>query len=247
MSASSDDATGAAPEKAAAPEHDEPSAESVVAFLRRHPAFLNDHPELFSALVPPEFKRGEGVLDMQAFMVGRLQSEMRNMERREKTLLAAAEANAAVQARILEGAEALLRARSFENLIRVINDELPEMLAVGTISLCVETEDPLPGKGGDIGVIIMKAGMIDSLFTGDETVALHAEMTGEQTIFGAAAGEVRSVALLRLRFGPGLPIGLLALGANEADEFDVRQSTDLLAFVARVVEFCVRRWLGVRN
>ena len=76
MSGSSDDATGAATEKAAAPEHDAPSAESVVTFLRRHPAFLNDHPELFSALVPPEFKRGEGVLDMQAFMLGRKRDEL---------------------------------------------------------------------------------------------------------------------------------------------------------------------------
>lgn len=242
-----DDATDAATDNGRALEGDELAPESVATFLGRHPEFLNDHPELFSKLVPPALNRGEGVLDMQAFMLRRLQSELRGTKMREAALLAAAEAKAAVQARVLKAAEALLRARSFENLIRVINEDLPQMLSVETISLCVETEEPLPGKGGDTGVVVMKAGMIDSLFPGDEVVALHAEMGGERAIFGAAAGEVRSVALLRLRFGPGLPTGLLALGAGEAGGFDGRQGTDLLAFVARVVEFCVRQWLGVRN
>ena len=242
-----DDATDAATESGRAPEGDALAPESVVTFLGRHPEFLNDHPELFSALVPPALNRGEGVLDMQAFMLRRLQSELRGTKTREAALLAAAEANAAAQARVLKAASVLLRARSFENLIRVINEDLPGMLSVETISLCIETEAALPGKGGDTGVVVMKAGMIDSLFPGDEVVALHAEMEGERAIFGDAAGEVRSVALLRLRFGRGLPAGLLALGASEAGGFDGGQETDLLAFVARVIEFCVRQWLEVRN
>ena len=251
MSGKSDDATGEATKPATdngtASEGDAPAPESVVTFLGRHPEFLNDHPELFSALVPPALNRGKGVLDMQVFMLRRLQSELRGMKMREATLLAAAEANTEVQARILKAAEALLRARSFEDLIRVINEDLPGMLSVETISLCIETEAALPGKGGDTGVVVMKAGMIDKLFTGDEAVALHAEKEGEPAIFGDAAGAVRSVALLRLRFGPNLPTGLLALGAGEVGGFDGRQGTDLLAFVARVIEFCVRRWLEVRN
>lgn len=199
MSGKSDDATGAATNNGRASEGDELAPESVATFLGRHPEFLNDHPELFSALVPPALNRGEGVLDMQAFMLRRLQSELRGTKTREAALLAAAEANAAVQARILKAAEALLRARSFENLIRVINQDLPGMLAVETISLCVETDAALPGKGGDTGVIVMKAGMIDKLFPGDEVMALHAEMGGERAIFGDAAGEVRSVAMRRRR------------------------------------------------
>ena len=247
MSGKSDDATDAATDNGRALEHDELSPESVVRFLGRHPEFLNDHPELFSALVPPALNRGEGVLDMQAFMLRRLQSELSGMKGREAVLLAAAEANAAAQARVLKAAKALLRARSFEDLIRVINDDLPGMLSVGTISLCIETEAAPLGKGGGTGVIIMKAGMIDKLFRGDEVVALYPEMGGKRAIFGDAAGEVRSVALLRLRFGSNLPAGLLALGAREADGFDGRQGTDLLAFVARVIEFCVRRWLAAGN
>ncbi|MCH7472690.1 DUF484 family protein, partial [bacterium] len=69
-----DDATDAATESGRAPEGDALAPESVVTFLGRHPEFLNDHPELFSALVPPAPNRGEGVLDMQAFMLRQLQS-----------------------------------------------------------------------------------------------------------------------------------------------------------------------------
>jgi len=94
--------------------------------------------------------------------IRRLQSELSGMKGREAVLLAAAETNAAAQARVLKAAKALLRARSFEDLIRVINDDLPGMLSVGTISLCIETEAALLGKGGGTGVIIMKAGMVAS-------------------------------------------------------------------------------------
>src|SRR5262249_7295446 len=47
-------------------------ADQVVAYLERHPEFLNDHPQLLELLTQPDQQLGAGVLDMQKFMVIRL-------------------------------------------------------------------------------------------------------------------------------------------------------------------------------
>jgi len=51
------------------------------------------------------------------------------------------------------------------------------------------------------------------------------------------------MALMRLTFGPAAPAGLLAIGAASSDGFHPEQATDLLSFLARLFEQCVRRWL----
>ena len=66
-----------------------PAASEVAAFLERHPDFLNDRPELLEALTPPATRRGRRVLDMQYFMVARLQRTVREMKDREADLVTA--------------------------------------------------------------------------------------------------------------------------------------------------------------
>ena len=51
--------------------------------------------------------------------------------------------------------------------------------------------------------------------------------------------------MMRLSFGPHAPAGLFALGASAADGFDARQGTDLLGFLAHVLQLRIRRWLSL--
>ena len=51
-------------------------AGAVADYLRRHPDFLAAHPDLIPALTPPELRRGEGVVDMQHFMLQRLRHDL---------------------------------------------------------------------------------------------------------------------------------------------------------------------------
>ena len=48
------------------------SAEQVIDYLRRNPGFLAAHPELLDHLTPPSRATGNGVVDMQGFMIERL-------------------------------------------------------------------------------------------------------------------------------------------------------------------------------
>lgn len=220
------------------------TAESVAHYLRAHPDFLAENTDLLSVLTPPQFNHGNGVVDMQSFMLTRLRAEIAQLQTRERTLLAAAESNVNVQSRVHHGTRALLDARSFKHLIRVINEDLPGMLKVEAIVLCVESDEKLPGKTADAGVVVIKPGTVKRLLEPGTDIALCPDTPGEKTIFGGAAARVNSAAMLRLDIGAKAPAALLALGSRAPDGFDPRQGTDLLGFLGHVVEHCIRRWLS---
>ncbi len=139
---------------------------------------------------------------------------------------------------------ALLRARSFDHLIGIINEDLPEMLAVEATALCVETEEKLPGASASAGVVVIKPGTIDGLMAPGTDIVLRPDTPGETAIFRTTSAEVRSMALLRLGFGPKTPSALFALGSGAPDGFDPRQGTELLGFLGHVVGHCIRIWLN---
>ena len=217
--------------------------EAVAEYLRRHPDFLVDHPNLFAALTPPTHHQGEGVVDLQRFMLESMREELRSLQSRENRLLDAAEERDASQSRVQEAALAILEARSFEHLIRTVNERIAQLLALASVRLCVETSESIPGPSGKAGVVVIEPGTIDKWMRRTDDIVLVGGAPGRRAIFGGDAGDVRSYALLRLGFGPKSPGGLLALGSSDADGFHPRQGTELIAFFARVLEHCVRRWL----
>jgi uncharacterized protein YigA (DUF484 family) len=236
MSTSSDDAKALTTEVLA--------PEAVAAFLERNPGFLNDRPALMSLLVPPNFDHGNGVLDMQMFMLDRLRGQLTHVKSRERALLETAEANARVQHRVHRAIRTLLAARSFEALIRGIVDDLPELFDIAAAALCIETEQPLSRGAGSTGLVLLSPDAMDRMADAEEPVTLRPNTEGDEAIFGARAGRIRSIAVLQLDFGSKAPRGMLVLGSAAPDGFDPAQSTDLLAFFAFVMQRCVRRWLN---
>jgi len=70
-------------------------------------------------------------------------------------------------------------------------------------------------------------------------------VAGDAMVFGAAAGLVRSDTMLRLTISPAAPLGLLAFGTRHPGYFNPGQGTELLGFLARVLEHCIREWLDL--
>ena len=68
---------------------------------------------------------------------------------------------------------------------------------------------------------------------------------GDEALFGSGAGLVRSQALVRLNVSTGTPPCLLALGSREPDMFHSGMRTELISFLARVLERCIGSWLDL--
>ncbi|MEQ9642346.1 MAG: DUF484 family protein [Alphaproteobacteria bacterium] len=220
-----------------------PSADEVEAYLRANPDFFDDRPGVLADLTAPARDDGENVLDMQQFMLRRLQTEVTRLDGYQRELLATSRVNQAAQGQVHRAALALLEATGFEHLIHVCTHDLPAILDVDAVTLCVEAADELsPRRARTNGVYVLDPGTVRTLLGGAEAVLLP-DAHGDGAIFGPAAGLVRSQALVRVHASSRAPVGLLALGSRDPERFEAGQATELLGFLARLLERLIRGWL----
>ncbi len=223
----------------------EPAADEVVAFLRRNPSFLEEHPELLEILTPPAQRTGENVHDMQAFMLRRLRDEVGRLGTQFAELIETGRSNMTVQSQVHGAVLALLEARSFEHLIYLATEELAPILDVDVITICVEvTADETPARVRTAGIHKLESHGVDSRIGQGRDVLLANDIPGDPDVFGPAAGIVRSQALARLRCGRHAPCGLIAFGARDKGKFEPHQGAELLVFLARVLERQIQGWLN---
>lgn len=221
-----------------------PAKADIRAFLADNPHYLTDNPEVLAAVTPAPRHADERVTDMQGFLIARLREENARLDARHAELLATVRANAASQGRIHNAALMILEARSFEELIEIATTDLAVRLDVDIAMLAVERTG-VPDRKSAAGIRLLPAGSVDRIIGEGRDVVLNTAVSGSQEIYGAGAGLVASEALLRLRASPEAPMGILALGSRDRARFDPGQGTELLAFLARVIELCIRTWLGL--
>ena len=223
----------------------EPSGEDIVAYLRRHPGFLEDHPELLEILTPPSERTGENVHDIQQFMLRRMGAEVGRLRGQLGELIEIGRSNRTVQSQVHGAVLALLEARSFEHLIYLLTEELAPILDVDAVTICIErTDEEMPGRARMAGVFVLEPHGVDSRIGQGHDVLLANDIPADPDVFGPAAGIVRSQALARLRCGKHVPSGLIAFGARDRRKFRPDQGADLLVFLARALERQIQGWLN---
>jgi len=189
----------------------------IADWLARHPDFLDRRPELLQVLTPVGSRRGEGVLDFQRFVAGRLQDDLARLRRGHEEFVSASRAGASAQGRVHATVLALLAARSLEHCVEV-----------ATVDLALHLEADAVVLGFEAGAQALLAG----------------PAVGDPALFDAAAPLVRSQALLRLPAGALLPAGLLALGARDPARFQPGAASDALIFLAQALALVLAGWLG---
>ena len=225
-------------------EPDGPAPADVAAYLARHPEFLNDRPELLEVLTPPATRSGRRVLDMQYFMVARLQRTVREVKEREADLLNATRSGRSQASRVHAAVLALCEPHALDNLMEIISNDLPTLLETDVVVIGVEAEDEQRRRSlhSTPGVYLLGHGAVDRVLGGKDVLLSEAHDT-ESMLFGGAATLVKSTALLRLRLGrPGKP-ALLALGSRDEARFLPGQSTEMLTFLAEALGRRMREWL----
>jgi len=217
----------------------------VATYLRQHAGFLAEHPDLLQILTPPAQRRGEGVVDMQQFMLQRLQTEVARLKNQHRALITTSRANLASQARIHQAVLVLLAAPSFEHLIQIVTTDFAVLLDADVITLAVESASGCQSHLSVRGVQLLERGAVESMFGPDRDVLLLGDSEGDPAIFGGGAGLVRSAALLRLKVSPRAPAGLLAIGSRRIGKFHTGQGTELLGFLAKSLSVVIAGWLDL--
>jgi uncharacterized protein YigA (DUF484 family) len=226
------------------------SPDEVRAFLLRHPDFVASDADLIATLIPSPSNDGN-VVDMQHFVISKLQNQVRTLRAIQSDLIEASSLNSLAREQVHAAALALLDARTFEDLIEYVTapEGLARTLGLCAATICIEAangvECGVVGSIGLRGVRVLEPGGVARMMGGDLPYRLVANVRGSSGLYGAQAEEVLSEALVRLDFSPASPPGLFALGGAAAEQFHPDQGADLLEFLARIVERCVRLWLDL--
>ncbi|MGB0681715.1 MAG: DUF484 family protein [Magnetovibrionaceae bacterium] len=226
-----------------------PTEEEVRAYLKRNPDFLARNTDLIGDLVPPDRSSGSRVIDLQRFQVAALQDEMGTLRATTAEVIGTQRDNLNIQSRVHEAVLALLATTTEAGFLRVTLNEWPMMLDVDVVSICFEHPNggsPVPMAETDGELRPLPAGYQRMILDG-APARLFEDFSDDGTLFGAGSTLVRSVAFARIG-GAGigqeghLPPGLLCLGSRSAGTFDQAQGTELLSFLARVVEQMLIAW-----
>lgn len=230
-------------------------AADIRALILHDPNLILEDQELMQALLAADSRAyGRKVVDLRGVLVERLEERLDRLQDTHREVLAAAYDNVAGMNQVHRACLALLEPPDFEGFLAVLTRDVAPILAVEVIRLALE----VPGAEGGTGigpgalrdaVVGLPRGGIDGYLTHGRNVAprpvtLRRASAQRPDIYGQAATAVQSEALLRLDLGVTGPVGLLALGATDQRRFNAEQGTDLLAFLAGVLECTLRRWVA---
>jgi uncharacterized protein YigA (DUF484 family) len=219
-------------------------ARDVLAYLRRHPEFLDEHPEALRLLRPPGREIGDGVVDFQHFLYERQRREINRINLEYRNLIATCRGNLSSQTRVHKAALAVLAAPSFGQLLQIVTTDLAVLLDVDVVTIAVENIAGIAPRLNTHGIHLLEAGTVEECLGPDKAVIYEADVAGDPLLFGGAAGLVRSQALVRLRFGRETPIGLLCIGTRKPGRFHPGLGTELLGFLGRIVGLAIGLWLN---
>jgi uncharacterized protein len=208
---------------------------AVVDYLRKNPDFFVHHPDILDELEWPKRYDGEQVIDLQ-------HEALRRLRAKQSMLVDNSRSNMSVQLATHEAVLAMLEARTLDEFIGIIQDEVPILLDIDMAAIALE------GEVDDINIsaegmpVLLPIGEVHKRL-GDEDVTLISKIEKGDELFGATRDLVRSVAIARLYHSDVMPAGLLILGSRIEDTFNPHQGTELITFMARAAEIQIEKWL----
>lgn len=223
----------------AAPQLDD---DAIIAWLKVHPDFLQRNPDIVEALLPPRQDGGRRIADFQSYMIDRLKIAKTRADETAREIVETARNNMNSQTRIHRAVLRLLEASSFDEFIQTLISDLTNLLDVDITSLVVEADGQEIPHINTLGIRIVPEGTVDKWMQG-KTTLLQSDISGIEAIFGAGATLVRSQALIRVDIAMQTPPAILAFGSRDPQFFSPTQGTELVSFLARVVERQFRTWL----
>ncbi len=208
--------------------------ESLRELLRADPSLVRDDPELLAALGLRI--DAANIVDFGPAALTRVAAAHKRESSARRQLEATARANFAAQAQTHAAVIDILEARNHSDLARRV-DELAT-LRFGLVGATMALEGPGRAPAGWYELVEGQADLI----LGPQRLArmgFHAPALG---LFGDKAGNIRSMAMVRMAMWEPARQGILAFGSPEPKGFTADMGAELVAFLARVVERTAERW-----
>lgn len=218
---------------------------SVAEYLLTYPDFFERNAALLAKLRLPHMRDVASTVSLVERQVEVLRERNQALERRLKELIDVARANDALAERIHRLSQRLIRARTLTETVHAIEASLREdfdarnavlvLFIEAARGLAVESDRFL--RAVDPADPSMRT--FDSLLQSGKPRCGQIRDLQRDYLFGADAVEVGSVAVTPL--GPKGEVGLLAIGASDAERFHPAMSTEFLTRIAELVTQALAR------
>ena len=210
---------------------------TVASYLRRHPEFLTDYPDLASQLVMPSTNGPAAALSVHQLRV--LREKNTELEARLRELATVAFENETLMRRVHSLMLALLGAADMEETVRNVVLRLTDDFKSERIRLVFFGDlSGLPDEPWLLREPRGLAGLPEfaSFLEHNDPVAGRLAPDKLHRLFGDAAPDVRSAALMRVG-----PDALLAIGSADADRFHPGMGTLFLDMISTTVGSAIER------
>jgi len=225
------------------------ATEKLRADILNDPSVVLEDSEVMRALLhAQDAANGDRVVDLRNVFLERLEQRLERLEDTHASVIAAAFDNMAGTNQVQRAVLAVLEPRDFPSFLDVLQNEVASILGVDMVRLCIESKSQSGGLPHAV-ITPMEPGSIREVILNGRDVAmrkvtLRAAGPNKARVFTAAAGRVKSEALLRLDLGQKQLPALLAFGSEHIDRFSPDQGIDLLTFFAEAFERILRRWVA---
>jgi uncharacterized protein YigA (DUF484 family) len=199
------------------------SDDDVVRFLRGHPDFFQQHPDLFTELLLPDPHDGNAVslIERQAVL---LRERVKALESRLAELLRIGRDNDLLARHLIEWTKSLLAEPDRSRIGLAATDALKRVFGVPLVEVRIWGATPAPT---DAAAVAWAARLpVPLCGIGLDLSALH----GLPDTWANA----RSAALIPLRNGNAPPFGLIVMGSSDATRFDANLGTAVLTRIGEL-------------
>lgn len=214
----------------------------IASYLRRHPAFLHDYPDLALTLLPP---REEGkTTSLASYQLDVLRDKNRELGRRLTELVNIAGENEQLVQRVHALNVSLMRESTLAGSVRRVVAGLREDFSTDFVRVVLLRSDPeLPAADW---LIVQPQGVaalpeFTEFFKSGEALCGRLQAEKLDFLFGARAEEVHSSALLPLKDGEA-QMGMLAIGSADPNRFHPGMGTLFLKLIAETVSVGIARF-----
>lgn len=218
--------------------NDSPDAMEVASYLRRHPDFLKEFPDLALALMLPR-EQGQAA-SLASYQLEVLRDKNRDLSRRLHELIEIAHENEQLMVRVHMLTLALMQADGLAETVKRVAASLTEDFHADLVRIALFRADPdLPAAEW---LIVEPEGSralpaFAEFFERREPLCGRLQQDKLDTLFGARSEDVHSAALL-----PVGEIGMLAVGSFDANRFHPGMGTVFLKLIAEAVAAAVGRF-----
>lgn len=219
----------------------EQSAREIVEYLRAHPSFLDDHPDLLVQLSIPHASGGAVSLVERQLAVLRADNE--RLKKQLDRLLTTARQNESLNTRIHELALTLMNATGpgaiFENLDRCLREDFRADHVASRIYADLNVPDD-QSTSEFVGRESSGRMPFDAVISGEKTVCGELNSAQREALFGDHVGRLSAVTMPLA----GLDwTGVLVIASDDVQRYQADMGTEFLTYLKDVVALVIDPWV----